>query len=137
MKFAYLRDPLFLACFAVYWLHRLLAWQGLSTPWLRAYLNDLICLPFWIPIMVWVQRRLGLRLHDDPPTAIELILPLVIWAAVFEVILPSTRTWSDLAFPDPADVLCYSAGGLAAAFYWNWRYASAGKDFAKTFACRE
>jgi hypothetical protein len=122
MKFGYLRDPLFLACFAGYWLHRLLAWQDLSHPWLRAYGNDLICLPFWTPLLVWVQRRVGLRDHDGPPTAVELAIPLVIWAAVFEVLLPATATWNGLAFPDPVDVLCYAAGGLAAALFWRWRY---------------
>ena len=123
MPFAYLRDPLFLVCFAAYVLHRPLASQGLSTPWLRGYLNDLVCLPFWVPIMLWVQRTLRLRTHDDPPHASELIIPLLLWAAVFEVALPATQTWSGLAFPDPFDVLCYATGGLASALFWNWWYS--------------
>ena len=119
MPFAYLRDPLFLLCFAGYWCHRLLAAYGLSTPWLRAYFNDLICLPFWVPLMLWVQRIAGLRTHDNPPSAIELVVPLVLWATVFEVLLPATPTWTGLAVPDPRDVLCYAAGGLISAWVWN------------------
>ena len=124
MPFAYLRDPLFLGCFATYWLHKLLVANGLSNDWLRAYLNDLICLPFWVPIMLWPLRRLGLRTHDGPPTAIELAVPLVIFAAVFEVWLPATSTFAGLAVPDPLDVLCYAGGGLASALFWNWRYGT-------------
>jgi hypothetical protein len=123
VPFAYLRDPLFLGCFAVYWVHRWAASQGLSTPLLRSYLNDLICLPFWVPMMLWGQRVLRLRTHDDPPHASELVIPLVIWATVFEVMLPATKTWSGFAFPDPRDVLCYAAGGLVAIVFWNWWYA--------------
>ena len=122
MRFAYLSDPLFLICLAVYLGHRGFASQGWSTPWLRAYLNDLVCLPFWVPIMLWLQRTLRLRPHDHPPQAFEVVIPLVVLATIFEVILPSTHTWSDFAYADPADVLCYAAGGLAAMWFWNWRY---------------
>jgi hypothetical protein len=122
VPFAYLRDPLFLVCFAAYWLHKLLVVCGLSNDWLRAWLNDVICLPFWVPIILWAQRRLGLRTHDGPPAAIELVVPLVIFAGVFEVWLPSTRTFAGLAVPDPCDVLCYACGGLGSALFWSWRY---------------
>ena len=122
VPFAYLRDPLFLLCLGIYFAHRWAVSQGLSTPWLRSYVNDLICLPFWVPMMLWLQRVWGLRNHDDPPQPTELVIPLLIWATVFEVMLPSTRTWSGLAFPDPADVLCYALGGLVSVLFWNWWY---------------
>jgi hypothetical protein len=122
MPFLYLRDPLFLACMVTYFVHRWLNSEDLTTSWSRAYLNDLICLPFWVPIMLSLQRTLRLRSHDEPPQAAEIVLPLVLWAVVFEVVLPATRTWSGLAFPDPLDVLCYAAGGLASAIFWRWWY---------------
>ena len=122
MPFAYLRDPLFLACFFAYWVHKLLANYGYSTPLLRSYLNDVICIPFWIPIMLWAQRVLRLRNHDGPPQPHEIVIPLVIWAAVFEVILPATSTFHGKAVPDPLDVLCYAGGALVAASFWRWRY---------------
>lgn len=128
MAFAYLRDPLFLVSFSAYWLHRSARGLGVDIALLRAYLNDLICIPFWIPILVWGLRRLGLRQHDDPPHAHEIIIPLVIWAAVFEVLLPATPTWRGLATADPNDVLCYALGGVVAARFWSWRYGKGGGE---------
>lgn len=122
MPFGYLRDPLFLACFGGYWIHRLAASNGLSTPLLTSYLNDVICIPFWIPLMLWAQRMLRLRAHDDPPRGYEVVIPLVIWAVVFEVILPLTSVWKGRTFPDPVDVLCYAMGGLGAVVFWTWWY---------------
>ena len=122
MTFGYLKDPLFLICLIAYSLNRVLANHGMSTPVLRSYLNDVICIPFWIPIMLWVHRKLGLRQHDDPPHGHEIVIPLLIWALVFEVILPATRVWSGLAVADPNDVLCYALGGFIAIRFWTWRY---------------
>ena len=122
MGFAYLRDPLFLACVCAYWVNRFLKGHGISPSLFQCYLNDLICIPFWIPVMLWVARRVGLRQHDDPPYAYEIVIPLVIWAVVFEVALPLTPPWPGLAVADPNDVLCYALGGFAADRYWAWRY---------------
>ena len=55
------------------------------------HLNDLICIPFWVPIMLWGQRRLGLAGVDRPPMASEILLPLFVWSWFFEMILPSSR----------------------------------------------
>jgi len=123
MPFRYLRDRLFLLCFALYVVNR---W-GLKQVWhdgfLHEHLNDLICIPFWVPIMLWVQRRLGLRPHDAPPLAHEVVLPLVIWSFVFEVWLPTTSMFQGRSIGDPLDVLYYSLGALIAAIYWRWKYA--------------
>lgn len=121
--FVYLKDPLFLACLSAYCVNRLLANHGMSVPLLRSYLNDVICIPFWIPIMLWAQRKLGLRKHDGPPQPFEVVIPLVIWALVFEVFLPATPLWSHVALADPIDVLCYALGGIVAVQFWSWRYA--------------
>ncbi len=88
MPFAYLRDPLFLSCFSVYWVHRYMAAHGVSTPLLSSHLNDLICIPFWVPIMLWIERRIGVRGHDEPPNALEIVIPLVVIAVAFEVVIP-------------------------------------------------
>lgn len=130
MRFQYLKDPLFLACFGTYWVHRFAADFGFSTPLLRSYLNDLVCMGFWIPIMLWTQRVLKLRAHDDPPHSYEVVIPLVLWAVVFEVILPMTSLWNDRTIPDPFDVLCYAVGGLAAVLFWGWWYRSREQEAA-------
>jgi hypothetical protein len=122
MSFRYLRDPLFLVCFTVYVVHRILARCGMSTPLLRAHLNDVICIPFWIPIMLWVQRRVGGRSHDGPPESHEVVIPLILWAIMFEVVLPQTHLFSSLAVADPWDVLCYASGAFVAVCFWKWSY---------------
>jgi hypothetical protein len=131
MPFAYLRDPLFLFCFFTYWVHRWLAGHDMSTPLLQSHLNDLICIPFWVPIMLWIERRLGLRRHDHPPDAIEITIPLVILAAAFEAVIPSRSEWHVPTVPDPKDVLAYCIGSLAGVTIWQWYYRAkngTGKD---------
>jgi hypothetical protein len=122
MHFAYLRDPLFLVCVAIYFLHRALAAYDLSAPLLRGYLNDVICAAFWVPIMLAGERALGLRATDGPPLPHEVAIPVVIWAFVFEVLLPRIETFRGLAIADPLDVVCYAGGALAAMVWWNWWY---------------
>jgi hypothetical protein len=126
MPFAYLKDPLFLTCFAGYWLHRWLAVHGLSTPLLRNHLNDVICIPFFVPIMLWACRKLGLRKHDGPPDAIEVIVPLLIWSLLFEIVIPAQRIVRVPTVADPYDVLSYALGALAAVVFWRWYYTPAG-----------
>jgi hypothetical protein len=119
-----LRDPLFVACVAIYFVHRALAAYDLSTPLLRGYLNDVICAAFWVPIMLAGERWLGLRATEGPPLPHEVAIPVVIWALVFEVILPQTATFHGLAIADPVDVVCYAAGALGAMAFWRWWYTS-------------
>jgi hypothetical protein len=122
MPFAYFRDPLFLACFVAYWAHRWLVANGMSNSLLRGHLNDVICVPFWLPMMLWANRKLGLRRHDRTPDAIEIVVPLLIWSVLFEVIIPMQETWHVPTVADPYDVFSYCLGAMAAATFWRWYY---------------
>jgi hypothetical protein len=122
VHFAYLKDRLFLACFLAYWAHRFLAAFGLSTPFLRSYLNDLICIPFWVPIMVWTARRLGWRRHDGVPNAMEVLIPLLLFAIIFEILAPNCWWYHIPTIADPLDVLAYTFGALAAVAFWRTDY---------------
>lgn len=126
MPFAYLRDPLFLICFSGYWLNRALECYGIRHPIVSSYFNDLICVGFWIPPMIWAHRRLGIRDHDAVPMAHEIAIPLVIFGLIFEVLLPITPGWTGIAIADPYDILCYAMGGLIAAMFWRCRYGRTG-----------
>ena len=148
MRFAYLKDPVFVACFCLYWINRILEYYELSTPLLRSYLNDVVCIPFWVPIMLWVQKRTGLRTHDHPPECFEIVIPLVLWAVLFEVVIPGHREWAVPAVADPCDVLCYSVGSLVAVVIWRWYYRpscpgdwtggnSIGKGLLRADACMQ
>lgn len=122
MRFGYIKDPLFVVCFSAYWTNTYLEKLDLSPGLLRSYLNDLICIPFWIPIMLWGERQLGLRRHDDPPHAFEVIIPLLIWSFVFEVVLPRLPVWTGKAVADPIDVFCYVVGAFMSVAFWGWWY---------------
>lgn len=122
MRFRYLRDPLFLCCVALYFANRLVFEPLLPGRFWCSYVNDLICIPFWVPIMLWLMRRLRLRADDAPPRAHEIIVPLLMWSAVFELWLPRTRAFARLATGDPYDILCYTAGALAATLVWQATY---------------
>ena len=124
MPFLYLRDPLFLVCVATYFVNRLVLKQIWTSGFVHEHLNDLICIPFWVPITLFAQRRLGLRDRDGRPSASELVIPLVIWSWVFEIILPRTDLFGNWCVADYLDVMYYSLGTLLAALFWKWWYAA-------------
>jgi hypothetical protein len=127
MAYRYLRDPLFLFCFALYFANRWFLKPMVSNPISERYLNDLICIPFWIPIMLFVLRRLRLRADDSPPKSHEILIPLILWSFVFELWLPYTTLFLGRAVSDPVDILFYCLGALIAALFWgHWYPADQG-----------
>src|SRR4051794_10093650 len=110
MRFRYLRDPVFLFALALYFANRWVFKRLTNCGFCHESLNDLLLIPFWVPIMLWAQRRAGLRSNDWPPQWYELLVPLVVWAALFEVLLPSLPAFRHLAIADPSDVLWYTVG---------------------------
>jgi hypothetical protein len=122
MRFRYLRDPLFLFCVALYFANRLLLKRVFSWGFFHSYLNDVICIPFWVPIMLFIMRRCRLRLEDGAPRSYEILLPLLLWSAVFELWLPRTDTFKGLATADYLDVLSYTVGALLATVFWGHYY---------------
>lgn len=124
-RFGYLRDPLFLACLVLYCGNRFLIKRCLPNTFSISYLNDLICIPFWVPIMLWSMRKAGLRAADTAPAACEILIPLVVWCLFFESIAPYMDSLRGFATADPADILCYSLGALGAGVFWRRWYGAA------------
>ncbi|MDI9432198.1 MAG: hypothetical protein QM570_10815 [Planctomycetota bacterium] len=122
MTFRYLSDPLFLSCFVLYFTNRWVIKPLLPNSFSQNYLNDLICIPFWVPIMLFMMRKLGLRRDDVPPRGYEILIPLILWSAVFELWLPRFAPFRDLAFSDYVDVLFYAIGALLASLFWKQWY---------------
>src|SRR5690606_3953439 len=87
-SFRYLVDPLFLSCVCVYLVNRLLLKPYMLNPISKGYLNDLLCIPFGLPIMVAILNTLRLRLHDLTPRTVEIAVAIVIWSLAFEIIIP-------------------------------------------------
>jgi hypothetical protein len=122
-RFRYLGDRLFLAVVALYLLNRFAIKPNTDpSSFFHRWLNDLVCVPFWLPLILATVRKIGLRDHDGPPTWAEIIQLVVAWSFVFELLVPGTR-WLHSAFPhavrDPVDVLFYVVGGLAAGLIWR------------------
>ena len=122
MRFKYLHDPLFLVCVILYVSNRLFLKHTLGIPFLYEYLNDLICIPFFVPIMVYFMRIIKIRRHDTPPTTYEIFIPLFIWSVLFEILLPQSTFWKHWVTGDPYDVVWYSIGACVAAWYWHYSY---------------
>jgi hypothetical protein len=122
MAYRYLRDPLFVFCFTLYFANRWLFKPWLPNTFSQCYLNDLICIPFWVPIMLYGLRRLHLRDNDAPPHSYEILIPLILWSFVFEYWLPSTPVFQGRAISDSTDILFYTLGALAAALFWKQWY---------------
>ena len=122
MCFRYLRDPLFVFCLALYAINRWILKSYFPNEFSQGYLNDLICLPFWVPIMLFMMKKLHMRRYDGPPTGAELLIPLILWSWLFEVYLPGVELFKGVATADHLDVLCYADGGLVGAVFWRVWY---------------
>jgi hypothetical protein len=115
-RFAYLRDPLFLIACVGYAVNRLLLKHTLSGWFLHSYFNDLLLIPAALPVVLWLQRRVGWRAHDRAPTWSEMLGHLALWSLICEVVGP---LWLKCGTGDPADVLAYAVGGVAACLWWK------------------
>lgn len=117
-RFAYAVDPLCLVACTGYavnrWALRPAGWA--SGPFMRGHFNDLLLIPAALPVLLWLQRRLGLRAADTSPTWREIALHLVVWSIAAEVIAP--RLWHR-STGDWLDVVAYTAGALIAGCWWQ------------------
>ena len=122
MRFRYLLDPLFLVCLVLYFVNRWVLRSLMPGCFFGSHLNGLICIPFCVPIMLFILRQLRLRPDDSPPHSYEIIVPLLLWSLIFEIWLPTVAAFRGLATPDHRDVLCYTLGALVAAVVWKFLY---------------
>ena len=119
--FSYAADPACFACLLLYPLNRfVLKPHHLGGWFVHDYLNDVICLPLFLPMILWVQRRIGLRRHDRYPRPWEIAQHWAIFSVVFEVVLPRyPRVFRTTA--DPWDVVAYAVGGTIAGVWWAFQ----------------
>ncbi len=115
-RFRYARDPLCLIACALYVANRLALKPHLHSGFLHDHFDDLLLIPAALPFVLWIQRRLGVREHDVPPTTAEIILHLVIWSLLAEAIIP---LFSTQATADPIDAFYYLLGALLSALWWH------------------
>ena len=115
-SFRYAVDPICLAACGLYVLNRWLVGPACSWPFLHHYFDDLLLIPAALPIVLGIQRWLGLRNHDFPPTAAEIFGHLVVWSIIAELLGPFFFPW---VVGDPADVAAYGLGTVLAGIWWN------------------
>lgn len=116
-RFAYWRDPLFLTACAFYALNRWLVKPHVHSPFLRGQFNDCLLIPCALPLVLWMQRQLGLRWHDEFPAFDEISLHLVVWSVLCAVIGPHLMRVTG----DVWDVVAYTGGALVAWLWWRSR----------------
>jgi len=117
-RFGYWRDPLYLACVFLYVVNRFWIKPNCGFFFFHAYWNDVLCIPFTVPPMLWLLRRLHLRFHDGPPTILEITIPLLMISWAFEIYLPNTAMFRDVTVADPWDIVAYAIGAVAAGAWW-------------------
>src|SRR4030095_6881567 len=101
VRFGYWLDPVCLLACAAYALNRFV-FAPLTPPgsfW-RSHFDDLLLIPAALPLVLWLQRRLGWRSHDRPPGAAEILVHLGLWTLIAEVLGPrwlhrGTADWRD------------------------------------------
>lgn len=114
--FRYGADPLCLIGCGLYAMNRWLLKPHLSSAFLHGQFNDLLFIPCALPLLLWIQRRLGLRTHDGFPEPGEILLHLVVWTLIVEGIGPF---WLHHGTADGRDVAAYFIGALAAGVVWT------------------
>ena len=116
--FRYAADPVCLAGAVAYVAYRaMLRPAGAGGAFCHGYLNDLLCLPLFLPISLGLQRRVGLRRHDGRPRLWEVVQHAAAFSVMFEIVIPRFPTVF-CSTADPMDALAYLAGGLIAYGIW-------------------
>jgi hypothetical protein len=125
-----LRDPAFLVACCAYVIGRVFLRREGAPSFASAHLNDLLCIPIWTPVMVACLDRLQLRCRGEPPAAAEVLLPLIVLAVTFEIVLPSAAWFESFSYRDPRDVTWYTVGAVLASLWWRAAYPDRFDDAA-------
>lgn len=115
-RFRYCGDFICIAACAGYAVNSWLLPAGWRTPFLREHFNDVLLIPAALPLVLWLQRRLGLRDNDQPPQRREVATALILWSVAAEIVAPllfanATADWRD--------AVAYAAGCAIAGLWWQ------------------
>jgi hypothetical protein len=116
---------MFVTACVLYALNRWLVKPHIHSPFLRGQFSDCLLIPCALPLVLWLQLRLNLRIHDEFPSLGEICFHLIVWSVLCEVIGPHLiRVTGDVR-----DVAAYCVGGLIARLWWRAR-AKTSPDYA-------
>ncbi|MBT3251658.1 MAG: hypothetical protein HOB17_10740 [Candidatus Marinimicrobia bacterium] len=82
--------------------------EYLTLPVMRYYLDDLVLLPIFLPILGWIFKMAGLT-DVVEISMFQVILSVIYFSIIFEVMLP---VFFQIGVADPMDVLMYILGGM-------------------------
>jgi hypothetical protein len=119
-RFALVLDPACIAACVFYAINRWLIEPHVSAAWDHSWVNDAFLIPAALPVLLTIERLLGLRGHDAPPTWTENLAHLAAWSFLFEYLGPMLNHRST---GDIWDVVAYSVGAIAAGCWWQRRRA--------------
>ena len=114
--FRYGGDFLCIGACAAYAVNAWLLPASWRTTFLRDHFNDVLLVPAAFPFILWLQRRLGLRPHDQPPGWGEIAFAVVLWSIAAEAVAPNIFTG---ATADWRDIFAYAAGASVAGLWWR------------------
>ena len=114
--FGYARDPVCVVACACYGVNRWLLPAAFRGAFMRNYFSDVLLIPAALPLVLWLQRRLGLRPADAKPQWSEIGLHLVVWSVAAELIAPH---FFSRAAGDPWDVAAYAVGAFVSGLIWR------------------
>ncbi len=117
-----LRDRVLLGALVLYLLNKYVLKEFFGNAFSSGYVNDLLLVPIFVPLQIVSLQLLRLRIPGPPPQALEVIIPLVVWAIGFEVVLPLLDAYRLRSIADPFDVLAYMVGGFVALEIWQASY---------------
>lgn len=116
-RFGYACDPLCMVACVCYAGNRWLVPLAFKGVFLRGYFSDTLLIPAALPLVLWLQRRLGLRTSDKAPDWREITLHVAVWSFAAEVLGPHLLA---RATGDPWDVAAYAGGALLSGLFWQW-----------------
>ena len=119
--FRYLNDPICVVSMMIYALNRWVLKPHHIGGWLvHDYLNDLLCLPIFLPIILRLQSAMALRRQNLPPTLFEVFHNWVVFSVLYYFVFPKLSAFSSVA--DPWNSVAYLIGGLASYVFWKHFY---------------
>lgn len=137
-RFGYPRDPLCGLSLAAYATNHLLVVPHLpglvqarvpwAWPFLHSHFDDLLLIPAALPVVLWLQRLLGLRTHDRTPTWTEMLAHLAIWSVICKGAGPLCL---HVGAADPWDILFFAAGGGGAMIWWRHQRRAGSPQFPR------
>jgi SAM-dependent methyltransferase len=114
-RFRYALDPLCVLACGLYAVNRWVIRPHFHATFWHSYSTDYLLIPAALPLILWIYRQLGLRLHDERPSWSEIGLHFAVWSVAAEAVAPHLFK---SATGDWWDVFAYAVGAAVAGTWW-------------------